>query len=178
MAPGAQAWCTLLRGTPTARLPSRGSSLTTPAVFMALRNGGGPRLFGTVYKLTPSAGGQWTETILYGFQGPRMGSPQTGVILDSDGNLYGTTPIGGIAPDRELAFQRSTNSSRETGIRVVKIQPGDSCRRGRSCQVARRPRAFPRRESTRWWGFHRRSRSEEHTSELQSLRHLVCRLLL
>src|SRR5205814_9992304 len=26
--------------------------------------------------------------------------------------------------------------------------------------------------------FHRTSRSEEHTSELQSLRHLVCRLLL
>src|SRR5437899_8749560 len=26
--------------------------------------------------------------------------------------------------------------------------------------------------------FHRRARSEEHTSELQSLRHLVCRLLL
>src|SRR5437899_10172948 len=27
-------------------------------------------------------------------------------------------------------------------------------------------------------GDHRRGRSEEHTSELQSLRHLVCRLLL
>src|SRR5205814_9103855 len=27
-------------------------------------------------------------------------------------------------------------------------------------------------------GLHRRPRSEEHTSELQSLRHLVCRLLL
>src|SRR5258705_7877723 len=26
--------------------------------------------------------------------------------------------------------------------------------------------------------YHRRPRSEEHTSELQSLRHLVCRLLL
>src|SRR5436853_1038911 len=28
------------------------------------------------------------------------------------------------------------------------------------------------------WPLHRESRSEEHTSELQSLRHLVCRLLL
>src|SRR5262245_63667629 len=28
------------------------------------------------------------------------------------------------------------------------------------------------------WGFSVASRSEEHTSELQSLRHLVCRLLL
>src|ERR1039458_10841212 len=28
------------------------------------------------------------------------------------------------------------------------------------------------------FAFHRNDRSEEHTSELQSLRHLVCRLLL
>src|ERR1039458_4092390 len=33
---------------------------------------------------------------------------------------------------------------------------------------------FPVRNAVRWWA----SRSEEHTSELQSLRHLVCRLLL
>src|SRR5205814_10271780 len=30
----------------------------------------------------------------------------------------------------------------------------------------------------RWRYFHASGRSEEHTSELQSLRHLVCRLLL
>src|SRR5947199_10683696 len=30
----------------------------------------------------------------------------------------------------------------------------------------------------RWLAFNRGLRSEEHTSELQSLRHLVCRLLL
>src|SRR5262245_62790410 len=35
----------------------------------------------------------------------------------------------------------------------------------------------PRRSGLRHGGRHR-SRSEEHTSELQSLRHLVCRLLL
>src|SRR5205814_7978477 len=29
-----------------------------------------------------------------------------------------------------------------------------------------------------WFGYMNRNRSEEHTSELQSLRHLVCRLLL
>ena len=41
--------------------------------FCGTTNGGSPHLFGTVYKLTPSVGGQWTETILYGSQGPRMG---------------------------------------------------------------------------------------------------------
>src|SRR5205814_10096099 len=30
----------------------------------------------------------------------------------------------------------------------------------------------------RWWSVRKAERSEEHTSELQSLRHLVCRLLL
>src|ERR1035441_10960311 len=39
-----------------------------------------------------------------------------------------------------------------------------------------RPRPRP---SARWlWPWPGTSRSEEHTSELQSLRHLVCRLLL
>lgn len=62
-------------------------------------NGGGPQLFGTVYKLTPSSGGTWTETILYGFSGGADGgSPLSGVTLDSAGNLYGTTPIGGLVP--------------------------------------------------------------------------------
>src|SRR5690625_6502256 len=39
-----------------------------------------------------------------------------------------------------------------------------------------------RNEHAAWWHFHletmRRQRSEEHTSELQSRGHLVCRLLL
>src|SRR5438045_5288857 len=36
----------------------------------------------------------------------------------------------------------------------------------------------PSRPQNRWQRFPERLRSEEHTSELQSLRHLVCRLLL
>src|SRR5262245_63313869 len=36
----------------------------------------------------------------------------------------------------------------------------------------------PSRNGSRRCGRRRRNRSEEHTSELQSLRHLVCRLLL
>jgi uncharacterized repeat protein (TIGR03803 family) len=98
MAPGAQACCTLLPGTPTARFPS-GLIFDNAGNLYGTTNGGGPHLFGTVYKLTPSAGGQWTETILYGFSGAADGgSPQTGAILDNAGNLYGTTPIGGIVP--------------------------------------------------------------------------------
>jgi len=50
---------------------------------------------GTVYKLTPSASG-WTETVLYSFPGgPEGYFPLSGVVLDSAGNLYGTTNFGG-----------------------------------------------------------------------------------
>lgn len=52
---------------------------------------------GTVFRLSPSAnGGTWTETVLYSFVGADDGSnPQAGVVLDSEGNLYGTTEFGG-----------------------------------------------------------------------------------
>src|SRR5215831_14123685 len=43
---------------------------------------------------------------------------------------------------------------------------------------ARCARAGRRARVARSWATRGRSRSEEHTSELQSLRHLVCRLLL
>ena len=52
--------------------------------------------FGTVFKLTPQAGDQWTETVLHRFSGGLDGAaPNGGVVIDSVGNLYGTTQLGG-----------------------------------------------------------------------------------
>ena len=53
---------------------------------------------GTVFELIPQVGGLWTEKVLHNFSntGPDGGSPEAGVILDSAGNLYGTTLSGGI----------------------------------------------------------------------------------
>jgi uncharacterized repeat protein (TIGR03803 family) len=49
---------------------------------------------GVVYKLDPTG----HETVLYSFTGGTDGSnPDAGVTLDSAGNLYGTTPGGGIS---------------------------------------------------------------------------------
>jgi len=50
---------------------------------------------GLVFKLSPS-GSAWTETVLYTFLGyPTDGSyPSSTLILDSSGNLYGTTEVG------------------------------------------------------------------------------------
>jgi uncharacterized repeat protein (TIGR03803 family) len=53
---------------------------------------GGAANAGVVYKLTPS--GQ--ETVLYSFTGGADGgNPYAGLIVDSTGNLYGTTSAGG-----------------------------------------------------------------------------------
>ena len=51
---------------------------------------------GTVFKLTPSSGGQWTESILHFFTGGLDGfNPQGPVAIDAAGNLYGTAYFGG-----------------------------------------------------------------------------------
>ncbi|HEY6764497.1 MAG TPA: choice-of-anchor tandem repeat GloVer-containing protein [Candidatus Sulfotelmatobacter sp.] len=51
---------------------------------------------GTIFKLSPTTGGHWKETVLYSFQSVATGfGPGAGVTLDSAGNIYGTTIYGG-----------------------------------------------------------------------------------
>ena len=60
---------------------------------------GGVNHVGTVFKLTPQAGGIWKETIIHSFSRDfNTGdgyTPNAGVIFDHVGNLYGTTTFGG-----------------------------------------------------------------------------------
>jgi len=50
---------------------------------------------GSVFKLTPSSGG-WTETDLYDFANGSEGAiPYGSVLIDANGNLYGTASQGG-----------------------------------------------------------------------------------
>ena len=52
---------------------------------------------GTVFKLT-QASGNWTESVLYAFQGAADGAwPYDGLTFDAAGNLYGTASAGGSA---------------------------------------------------------------------------------
>lgn len=56
---------------------------------------GGDFSSGTVFQLSPSGAG-WTHTVLYSFTGGTDGAePYKGVILDTHGNIYGTTVAGG-----------------------------------------------------------------------------------
>ena len=59
--------------------------------------GDGDYGLGAVFKLTPQAGGGWTETVLHSFlfNGTDGAGPLAGLIFDRVGNLYGTTTYGG-----------------------------------------------------------------------------------
>jgi uncharacterized repeat protein (TIGR03803 family) len=64
-------------------------------------NTGGSTGAGTIFELSPSISGQWTENILYNFcSQPDCSdgaSPSAGLIFDQAGNLYGTTVQGGLS---------------------------------------------------------------------------------
>lgn len=49
---------------------------------------------GTVFKLSPTGGGNYTETTLHLFSGLDAATPMAGLIIDSSGNLYGTSRFG------------------------------------------------------------------------------------
>jgi len=56
---------------------------------------GGSNDFGAVFKLTPSGSG-WTVTVLHSFTGGNDGNtPEGSLLVDANGNVYGTTYQGG-----------------------------------------------------------------------------------
>ncbi|HET7213510.1 MAG TPA: choice-of-anchor tandem repeat GloVer-containing protein [Terriglobia bacterium] len=78
---------------------------------------------GVVFKLSPPAGEvtTWTFTELYAFTGRDIAnqtydgeSPSGGVIIDSEGNLYGTADYGG-AHDDGIVFELKCTASSTSG---------------------------------------------------------------
>jgi uncharacterized repeat protein (TIGR03803 family) len=60
---------------------------------------GGAYGLGTVFELVLGAKGKYEEILLWSFTGTDGSGPQAGLILDSAGNLYGTTSAGGLYGD-------------------------------------------------------------------------------
>ncbi len=54
----------------------------------------GTNNFGTIFKLSPS-GGTYTYTLLHAFNGQDGAQPRGSIVMDANGNLYGTTAGGG-----------------------------------------------------------------------------------
>jgi uncharacterized repeat protein (TIGR03803 family) len=53
---------------------------------------------GVVFELKPNQRGGWNETLLHMFNGTLGFYPFSGVILDGQGNVYGTTFADGVSP--------------------------------------------------------------------------------
>ena len=73
---------------------------------------GGADNAGVIYKLTPGAGGTWTQSVIYTF-GPTYvnGLYPNGLTIDAAGNLYGTTYQGGTGyGEYGTVFQLTPNS--------------------------------------------------------------------
>lgn len=71
---------------------------------------------GTIFEVSPSSSGSWTETTLYAFGGGDDGLTPEAVTLDSHGNIFGVTKDGGgySCPGGQqcgIAFELSPNSS-------------------------------------------------------------------
>jgi uncharacterized repeat protein (TIGR03803 family) len=80
--------------------PNGGLIFDSAGNLYGLANGGGAYGYGTVFELSPGAGGVWTTTVLHDFSygGTDGFSPTGSLIFDAAGNLYGTTGWGGTGP--------------------------------------------------------------------------------
>jgi uncharacterized repeat protein (TIGR03803 family) len=91
---------------------------------------GGASNLGAVYKLTPSGGGNYTESVIYNFAGGSDGAgPLDGLIFDTAGNLYSTTGFGGGASACQggcgTVFELSPNGSGWTEKILYSFQGGN-----------------------------------------------------
>jgi uncharacterized repeat protein (TIGR03803 family) len=85
---------------------------------------GGAYSAGTVFELTPSGSG-WSESILYSFTGGSDGGyPWAGLTLDSAGNLYGTTVLGG-ANEGGTVFQLTSSGAGWTENVLYSFEEGN-----------------------------------------------------
>lgn len=78
---------------------------------------GGQYTYGTVYELSPSADGTWTETLIHQFTGGSDGSSPYGVVFDSAGSLYGSA--GGPVNTGGEVYKLSPNSGGTWSITVL-----------------------------------------------------------
>jgi uncharacterized repeat protein (TIGR03803 family) len=78
--------------------PYAGLAMDSAGILYGTTRAGGGQDDGTVFELTPEGGGVWTETVLHSFGSSSTEdgiSPLSTPVLDSAGNLYGTTLEGG-----------------------------------------------------------------------------------
>lgn len=80
---------------PTGYGPAGGLVMDRAGNFYGTTVGGGGECgCGVIYKLSPNPDGTYTYTVLHNFTGMDGGQPEANMILDDQGNLYGTAKLG------------------------------------------------------------------------------------
>jgi uncharacterized repeat protein (TIGR03803 family) len=92
--------------------PIAGLIFDTAGNLYGTTGGGGVDHADVVFKLTPNADGGWTESVLHTFNGSDGHAPDSGLIFDAAGNLYGTTLDGGAHRSDGVAFKLTPNADR------------------------------------------------------------------
>jgi uncharacterized repeat protein (TIGR03803 family) len=80
--------------------PNAGLVRDKTGAFYGTTEYGGVNGNGSVYKLTPNGSGGYTESLIYSFLGLKKKDgafPLAGVLIDKNGNVFGTAQEGGIS---------------------------------------------------------------------------------
>lgn len=97
----------------------------TSLIFDALGNlygttyYGGAYGYGAVFELSPAVGGNWSENLVFSFDGSETGDTPMGLTIDASGNLYGETftnvfeltPAGGGLWTEKVLYTFAKNSA-------------------------------------------------------------------
>ncbi len=89
--------------------PGVGIALDSAGDLYGTSYSGGAYGLGTVFELTRS-GSNWTETILYSFNGIDGSGADGGVVFDRAGNLYGGTLVGGVPGRGGVVYELSPSN--------------------------------------------------------------------
>jgi len=93
--------------------PLAGLVMDSDGVLYGTTNSGGSHFDGVVFKLVHTKNG-WKETVIHDFGGPDDGvNPQESLIVDGQGNIYGTANTGyGYGPGIVFQLIQSKDSRR------------------------------------------------------------------
>jgi uncharacterized repeat protein (TIGR03803 family) len=120
--------------------PQPGLIIDTAGNLYGTTSGGGTYSEGTVFELTPAAGGGWSEKVLHAFSnnGTDGEAPNGGLIFDPFGNLYGTTVYGG-AYNNGTVFELNAQAGgvwTETVLHAFSTKHGDDPQAGLAFDAA------------------------------------------
>jgi uncharacterized repeat protein (TIGR03803 family) len=88
---------------------------------------GGTGAYGSIFHLVAHPGDKWTNHIVFNFNdGYSGGLPRTGFVIDSKGNLYGTTSSGGANGSGGTLFEMASEAVASTlPVKVLHAFLGD-----------------------------------------------------